>query len=148
MSDVKEQKKTTAKKDVWDKYLVAVTRIGQVNEAGAMKGRTISVNIRELLRGNMPNSETLVNQLNAGQDHQNPHGNDSPMITWYFPAGRVKSGETYKANDVHAMIERENDETGEPEKVKSNRITGIKIHLDKKITGQDENGKPVFAEKE
>jgi len=131
----------------WDKFHCTVSRKGKVNEAGQMKGVTISVTAQKLLRTKVPASESTINNLNTANDHQNPLGNDSPMITYYFPMGKVKEGDTMKANDVFRTINSIDDETGEEITVKSKTdIVGIKIHYDKKRIGYDEEtGKELWG---
>lgn len=124
----------------FDKYLVAVNRKQGKNKKGEAVGITVSVNIRDLIRANMPNPQSTIDNLNAQVEHQNVTNLGTPMIIYYFPAGKVKSGETYKANDIKHTYEDE--ETGEM--VKTDNVVGLKIHLDKKIVGQDEDGKPIF----
>lgn len=130
----------------YDKFLVDVTR-----EAGVRGGPvTKSVTIGKLERGAIPNRKVTMDALNATQEHQNPSALGYPVIQWYFPVGAVKTGETYKANDIHLTMEDE--ETGEKVKINNHdgtpKIIGLNI-TDKKIIGYAEGkngkqGKPIF----
>ena len=107
-------KKTEGKVTHFDKFLCAVTRKGTVDEnTGMMKGITLSITATKLIRAKMPVEQKIVDDLNKANDHQNPHGNDTPMVTWYFPAGLVKEGETFKAADIKQLIEVTDEDTGE-----------------------------------
>jgi len=129
-------------KDVqcFDKYLVKVNR-----EPGRRAPVTKSVQIMELQRGNMPNMQTTLDALNRSQDHRNPSELGYPMVLWWFPAGKVKSGETYKANDI--IMTEIDEETGKEERVTNPdgtyKVIGLNISIDKKIVGE-KDGKPIF----
>ncbi len=115
--------------DYYDLYLIVVNR-----EPGIKGPVTKSVTIRELNRAKMPSNETLVTALNAAQDHQNISDQGNPQVLWYFPAGTVKVGEEYKANDIYATVTDE--ETGKEERITKHdgtyKITGLKVS-DKKV---------------
>ena len=129
----------------YDKFVVAVKREGQLAPDGSLKGRTKSVQIRELIRGKMPCAEVTINALNATVEHQNPTDQGMPVIHWYFPHGRVKEGEQYLATDLFREVEQ-TDEYGEATMVKTKDIKGLSIFLDKKIIGFD-GKKPIFETK-
>ncbi len=141
-----EPKEPKAKKGTYDQYLVAVNRRGTVDPAtGMMKGITLSVTIMNSMRLGQPNSEKLIETLNSKcGDHQNPHGNDTPQINYWFPAGKVKKGKEYKANDIKEKVLVLDEETGEEKYVTGKNIIGIKIHTDKEISHWLGN-KPVLV---
>lgn len=135
----------TPQVDYFDKYLVAVNREGRLAQDGSMVGRTQSVQIRECIRPKMPCAPVTVNSLNSMVEHRNPTDQGKPVIEWYFPHGKVHDGETYLASDIFHEVE-ETDEFGDTKTIKTNKITGLKIHLDKQIDGFD-GKKPIFKKK-
>lgn len=131
----------------FDKFLCAVHRKGTVDEnTGLMKGITLSITATKLQRANMPVEQKIVDDLNKTNDHQNPHGNDTPMIMWYFPAGTVKEGETFKAADIKQQIEVTDEDTGETVMKKGKNIIGLKVFLNMKKTDTNEKGDNVYTD--
>jgi hypothetical protein len=133
----------------YDKVLCAVHR-----ERSGKWPVTKSVSVVKIERKNMPNSEVTLTALNNSQDWQNPSSDGVPMVLWWFPAGLVKIGDEYKANDVQKYMIDEEDEEKEIKMYKhdgSPDLAYMVVHTDKKIkewipskNGQSQRGKPVY----
>ena len=84
----------------FDKVHVRVKRI-QKKKGKDSFGVTQSVEIGKIYRKDIITSQQNVNTLNATQDWQNSTSEGEPVVIWHFPAGKVKTGQTYKAKDLY-----------------------------------------------
>ncbi len=84
----------------FDKVHVRIKRV-QKKKGKDSFGVTQSVEIGKVYRRDIITSQQNVNALNASQDWQNNTSEGEPVIMWHFPAGKVKTGQAYKAKDLY-----------------------------------------------